>query len=210
LFTVTYTGFVNSEDAGIVTGELVGTTTAETNSPVGQYPISVSGQSAPNYTIAYVDGVLTVTEAELTITVDNQSRLYGAPNPPLTGSLSGLQAGDNITATYSTTADVTSPVGGYPIEVALDDPDGRLSNYTVVTNLGTLTITPAPLTVTAADQSREYGAADPVFTGTLVGVQNGDNITASYSTAATVTSPVGTYAIVPALADPTASWATTR
>jgi hypothetical protein len=202
LFTVTYAGFVNGEDAGIVTGELVGTSTAETNSPVGQYPISVSGQSAPNYTIAYVDGVLTVTEAELTITVDNQSRSYGAPNPPLTGSLSGLQAGDNITATYSTTAEVTSPVGGYPIEVALDDPDGRLSNYTVVTNLGTLTITPAPLTVTAADQSREYGAADPVFTGSLVGIQNGDNITASYSTAATVTSPVGLYPIVPALADP--------
>jgi len=60
VFTITYTGFVNSENAGIVTGTLLSSTIAETNSPVGNYPITVSGQSAPNYTINYVAGTLSV------------------------------------------------------------------------------------------------------------------------------------------------------
>ena len=42
-----------------------------------------------------------------------------------------------------------------------------------------------------------YGQANPSFTGSIVGLKNSDGITASYATAATVSSPVGTYAIVP-------------
>src|SRR5207249_3358299 len=49
VFTVSYSGFVNGENGGIVTGTLIGSTTATTNSPVGSYAITVSGQSAANY-----------------------------------------------------------------------------------------------------------------------------------------------------------------
>ena len=51
----------------------------------------------------------------LTINGDNAARDYGAANPALTGSLVGLQAGDNITATFSTTATSQSNVGTYAI-----------------------------------------------------------------------------------------------
>src|SRR5205823_9529727 len=61
----------------------------------------------------------------------------------------------------------------------------------------------APLSVKADDVSRLYGDANPTFTGTLSGVKNSDNITASYSSSATLASAVGSYPIVPALADPT-------
>jgi hypothetical protein len=61
---------------------------------------------------------------------------------------------------------------------------------------------PAPLSVTASNATRLYGAANPVFTGALVGLVNGDNITAAYSCAATPASPPGTYQIVPSLVDP--------
>ncbi len=138
----------------------------------------------------------------LTVTAQSASRPYGAANPVLTGTLSGVQSGDNITATYSTTANATSTVGNYAITVALVDPGNKLGNYSVSTNNGTLTVTPAPLSVTAATQSRTYGAANPPLTGTLTGLQNGDAITATFSTAATPASPVGPYSIVPALADP--------
>ena len=37
------------------------TTTATTTSPAGTYPITVSGAASPNYTIAYVNGTLTIT-----------------------------------------------------------------------------------------------------------------------------------------------------
>jgi len=112
------------------------------------------------------------------------------------------QASKNITATYSTFAVATNPVGGYPISVALVDPENRLTNYTVVTDSGTLTVTPAPLTVAAANKSRAYGSPNPTLTGTVIGVQNGDNITAGYSAAATPTTSIGTYSIAPALSDP--------
>src|SRR5262249_54225276 len=72
VFTVTYSGFVNTQKASIVTGTLVSSTTAETNSPVGNYPITVSGQTAPNYIITYVDGTLSITPAPLLVTADNK------------------------------------------------------------------------------------------------------------------------------------------
>src|SRR5204862_208609 len=49
---------------------------------------------------------------------------------------------------------------------------------------------------------RVYGANTPALTGAITGVQNDDGITASFSTIATSRSPVGSYAIVPSLADP--------
>jgi len=65
------------------------------------------------------------------------------------------------------------------------------------------------LVVTADNQSRVYGVANPVLTGTLSGLQNGDPITDNYTCAATVTSSVGGYAIVPSLVDPGGNWSIT-
>ena len=61
------------------------------------------------------------------------------------------------------------------------------------------------------------GQPNPVFTGAINGVNNGDNITATYSCSASANSPVGTYPIVPAwwtrtTARPTTgyAWSTAR
>ncbi len=75
-------------------------------------------------------------------------------------------------------------------------------DYASVTDAVTLIVATAPLTVTAASYSRAFGAANPVFTGTITGVTNGDDITANYSCAATAVSPQGTYPIVPGIIDP--------
>ena len=64
-------------------------------------------------------------------------------------------------------------------------------DYSSVTNTVSLVVSPAPLTVTAANASRPYGQANPVFTGTITGVTNGDNITATYSCSATSQQPGG-------------------
>ena len=79
--------------------------------------------------------------APLTVTAANASRLYGATNPVFTGTIAGLQNGDNITANYSTTATVNSPAGAYPIPPTLADPGNRQTNYTVSLVNGTLTVT---------------------------------------------------------------------
>jgi uncharacterized repeat protein (TIGR03803 family) len=75
-------------------------------------------------------------------------------------------------------------------------------DYSSLTDTVSLVVSPVPLTVTAASVSRVFGHANPVLTGTIIGLTNGDNITATYSTTATTTSPVTTYPVVPRLVDP--------
>ena len=204
-FTFTFSGFVNGETAAVVTGSPSCTTTAVASSALGTYPITCAAGtlSAANYTFTFVDATLTINPAPLTVTAANASRVYGDPNPTFTGTITGIKNGDNITAVYATTATAASLVGTYPITPGLVDPTNKLGNYTVTSNNGTLTITPAPLTVAAANATKAFGDPNPTFTGIITGIKNGDNISATYSTTATATSPVGTYPIVPALVDPT-------
>ena len=147
-------------------------------------------------------GTLTVTPAPLTSAATSTSRVYGHANPSLSGTISGLKNNDQISATFSSPADLTSPVGNYPILPIFTDPGGKLGNYTVNAT-GTLTVTPAPLSVTIADASRVYGDPNPAFTGSINGIRNNDNITLAPTTTATQTSPVGTYPIVAGFNDPT-------
>jgi uncharacterized repeat protein (TIGR01451 family) len=101
---------------------------------------------------------LVVQPAPLTVTASNAAKVFDQPNPVFGGTLVGVVNSDNITATFASTATTNSPVGTYPIVPTLVDPNNRLSNYSVVTNDGTLTINPmadievivtAPATVTA-------------------------------------------------------------
>jgi hypothetical protein len=60
-FSVTYTGFVNGDDADDLTGTLMYETEAITSSPAGDYPVSASGLSSDNYEITYQEGTLTIS-----------------------------------------------------------------------------------------------------------------------------------------------------
>jgi 6-phosphogluconolactonase (cycloisomerase 2 family)/Zn-dependent membrane protease YugP len=204
VFAFSITGFVNGETAAVLTGSPSCTTVADPTSPIGSYAITCAQGTlaASNYTFTFVSGTLTISPAPLTATAASFSRLYGDPNPTFTGTITGIKNADNITAVYATTATQLSPVGAYVITVGLVDPTNKLGNYIVTLNNGTLTINPAPLTVTAANATMAFGGPVPALTGTITGIKNGDNITATYSTTATSASPAGTYPIVPALVDP--------
>jgi hypothetical protein len=75
------------------------------------------------------------------------------------------------------------------------------SNYSLGQNTiaqATGEITKATLTIKAVDATREYGDANPAFTGTVVsGAKNNESFTVGGTTTATPTSSVGDYAIVP-------------
>lgn len=131
----------------------------------------------------------------LTVTAANASRIYGAANPAFTASATGALSGDTFTFTESTTATPGSPVGSYSIVPVASGTN--LANYNVVYVNGTLTITEATLTVTAANASRAYGAANPTFSANVTGAVGSDTFTTTESTTATSTSPAGTYPIVP-------------
>jgi hypothetical protein len=137
----------------------------------------------------------------LVVTAINAGRFYGDPNPTFTGTITGLRSGDNITATYTTVADPTSSVGDYLIVPTLVDPDNKLGTYDVTIHNGTLTVTAAPLSIVADDATRAAGQPNPAFTGTISGIKNGDAITATHDSPATIGSQAGTYPIVPTLKD---------
>jgi DNA-binding beta-propeller fold protein YncE len=96
---------------------------------------------------------LVVLPAPLAITASNATRTYGMTNPVFTGTITGLQNGDTVTATYACSATPPSPPGAYPITVTLVDPASRLGNYTVTTNNGTLTVLGLPPQVQAVAQA---------------------------------------------------------
>jgi hypothetical protein len=102
---------------------------------------------------------MNVAKASLTVTASNATRAYGQTNVSLTGSMTGLVNGDNITVSYSTIATTNSAVGIYPITVTLSDPNSRLGNYSVTTNSGTLTITNPPNTAPTLMTVRTLGRA---------------------------------------------------
>ncbi len=202
--TVSYSGFQNGDDETSLTTEPTAATTADATSAAGTYKITVSGGVADNYTFSYTDGILTVNQATLTVTADDQIKTYGDANPTLSITYSGFQNGDDETSltnapTASTTTDATSAVGAYAITAS----GGVDDNYAFTYTDGTLTINQATLSITADDQSKDYGAANPALTVTYSGFQNGDDETSltaapAASTTADATSAVGTYTITAA------------
>jgi hypothetical protein len=206
-------GASNPAFSGTITGALNGdaltatySTTATVTSPVGTYQITavLGGTNSANYTATVVPGVLTINTATLNVAVMSLTKVYGSVNPTLSGTVTGLLNGDTVTTTYSTTATQYSPVvmGGYPITAAVSGSGS--TNYTAVVTNGTLTVTTAVATITENPATRVYGVANPMLTGTLSGILNGDSVTAVYSTTATISSHPGTYAITATLAGPAA------
>ena len=66
--TVSYTGFVNGDNASSLTTTPVITTTATSSSPAGAYPITASGAKDPNYSFTYLPGTLTINGATVHVT----------------------------------------------------------------------------------------------------------------------------------------------
>jgi MBG domain (YGX type)/Bacterial Ig-like domain (group 3) len=141
-----------------------------------------------------------ISPAPLTVTANSPSTVYGAGLPALTfnaiGFVNGDTAGTALTGSLSTTATGSSPATTYPIN------QGTLSaaNYNIFYNAGTLTITPAPLTITADSKSKSLGSANPTLTFTPSGFVNGDTSASlttqpTVSTTATTNSPIGSYPI---------------
>jgi hypothetical protein len=80
-FTVTYSGFVNGDDAGDLGGTLGFVTAATTLSPAGGYPVSVSGLTSSTYIFDYVAGTLTILPASQTISFGPLAdATYGDPS----------------------------------------------------------------------------------------------------------------------------------
>jgi hypothetical protein len=113
-----------------------GSSNAPTN--VGSYQV-IGVVSDHNYAGAATN-TLIVQPRPLGVAANDEIRAYGQTNPLFNGVITGLRAGDDITATYSTVADADSPPGVYAIVPTLIDPDGRLMNYATKLTNGSLAV----------------------------------------------------------------------
>jgi hypothetical protein len=197
-----------TKDTYTVTGLLNGDTVivnpftpATQTSPVGVYPLSaiVSGVDVTNYSVSVIDSTLTVLPVPLTVTLHPVARPYGAANPRVGSTFSGLVNGDTVTVTPHTTATPSSPIGTYPVNATVGGP--AATNYTIKVIATTLTVSKASLYIEAKNVAVTYGQTPPQPTAyTLTGFVNGDSVTVVsgapiLSTAVTATTPVGFYKI---------------
>jgi hypothetical protein len=169
---------------------------------VGPYAIVPAlvdpGDRRTNYIVSLVNGRLTVAQANPQVVWTNPAAItYGA-------ALSSNQL--NATASvpgsfaYNPTNGAVLNAGTNALSVQFTPTD--TVDYSSASGSMSLVVSPAALTVTSSNASRLYGQTNPVFGGTITGLENQDNITATYSCSATSNSAVGPYAIVPSLVDP--------
>lgn len=189
----------------VVTGSPELSTTATLQSGVGQYTINISQGTlaSTTYGFQFAPGTLTINAAPITVTIANMSRYYGDANPTFTANASGLKNGDSLDSalagfTIGTSADRSSNVGDYAINGIRTAGDVN-ANYNPTFTPGILTINTAPVTLTLAPSTMVYGDTLPNLIA-LATLSNGDRFAnafpgAVFSTSATSTSPVGSYAV---------------
>ena len=123
---------------------------------VGEYDVTVTGVSNPNYTITFRKGKLTVNPKSVTVKVNDSVVYFGDPKPAFTMNTSELLTGDSLTGTavYSTSyvpgdAD-NGKVGNYAVSVT----GPTNANYNINFSNGTLIVrkaTRATVVVTISD-----------------------------------------------------------
>ena len=165
---------------------------------------NVSPADATNYFVVVTNTYGSATSMVATLTFLQAAPVitWGSPSPITYGtalSSSQLNASANVPGSfaYSPPAGTVLNAGTNTLTAVFTPTD--TADYTSATGTVSLVVTKAPLSVTASNASRLYGQANPSFSGLITGIQNGDNITATYGTPATPTSPVGTYPIIPTL-----------
>ena len=144
-------------------------------------------------------GIVTVpvNRAPLTITADDKSKTYGDDDPAFTVSYEGFRRGD--TASVVSGLNISREAGENVGQYAITPSGATAGNYTITFVNGTLTINPAPLTITADDKSKVYGDPDPAFTASYDGFKLGDTagVVSGLAFSREEGEDVGTYTITP-------------
>ena len=170
VFKASYAGFKNGEDESVLTKQPVFSCEANESSAPAEYAVTISGAEAENYAISYEQGHLTVVEADaIVVRAKSYSRQYGDENPVFKFETEGVALDGTPEIVCSAVAN--SPVGSYTIEVK----QGSIKNYNVHFESGTLTITKAPLSISAGSYTKKQGDAMPVFKASYAGFKNGEN-----------------------------------
>ena len=163
--------------SGALTGDSIGCTASGTFASfnagartVTASNIVLTGARAASYMVTNTPtNTATIRPKPISVTANAATKVYGTADPlPLGYSAPGLISPDVLSGAL--TRDAGQGVGNPPYMIR----QGSLANpnYAVTFVTAGLTITPAPLTVTANSQLKLYQAPDPIFTYTVSGLIN--------------------------------------
>ncbi len=144
-FAYDISGFKLAETEAVLTTKPVVSCDVPEEKTPGTYTINVSGATADNYDITHQSGTLTIKpDNPIIVRATSVTKNYGDPNPAFTWTIEG----GTLTGSPIITCEATpeSLPGVYTISIS----KGTLEDYPNLTFVnGTLTVTKAPLTITA-------------------------------------------------------------
>jgi len=208
-FTVSYSGLVYNEDASVLTKGVVLSTSATSSSPVGDYPILATGATSNNYTINFVSGTLKITAStgvvqpqKLTFAA-TATTVYGTADFSPGASSDNATIGIDYTSSNTAIAEIVNGkihiTGTGTVTITASQPGNAA--YSAATSVQQqLTISKAPLTITAVPKFKTQGEVNPTLTAAYTGFVYNENeaaLTAAVmlSTTALTSSLAGEYPI---------------
>lgn len=170
LFTATYNGFVNEEGAAVLTTAPEFASPATQTSPVGSYPITVSGAAAANYLISYLPGTLSVELAGQTISFTAlPAKTYGDADFNLTAT----GGGSDNPVTYTSSNTGVATISGNTVHIVsagstrITASQAGTPNYTAASDvMQVLTVNKAAATLSLSNLSQANDGTEKVVTVT--------------------------------------------
>ena len=135
---------------------------------------SASGSGLSNYHVTYVNGSHTITAAPLTITGDITSSTYTSDTQTNTYKTAGLLGNDAVTGVKGL---ATGTTVGQTVDHLYEASGTGVSNYDIKYVNGSLTVTPASLTVSNTANNTTYNGALQTNSGfTVTGLKGADTV----------------------------------
>lgn len=169
---------------------------ATATSPVGTYPIVISKGSVTNDKDTYINGTLTITPAQLTVSAGYYTKRQGEDNPTFTANYEGFKNNETSSVltkqpTFYTSVTKETAPGEYPVTVS----GAEAQNYAISHISGSIKVLEANAIIIKADNKTiSYGDAIPSYTYTVDGAEL--HGTPEIACEATSLSPVGVYPII--------------
>ncbi|UFS71728.1 MBG domain-containing protein [Geomonas sp. RF6] len=192
-FTAVMTGFVNDENPEAISGAPAFATEAGSTSPVGPYFIipSRGALTSNNYDFAFVNGILTVTQATPSITERPAASGIVFGEALSASTLSGGKASTAGTFAFTAPSAVPTAAGTYPAAVTFTPADS--GNYKAAAVTVDVPVAKATPTITAPPTATGIVYGQTLSASTLTGGKGSVAGSFSFKVPGTAPSATGSY-----------------
>ncbi len=162
--------FEYSVEGALPEQEFEATISRDYGEDVGSYKLVCANLNDPRYLVSFLEGWLTIDPCEITLKADEKMKIYGEADPTLTASISKgyLRFNDRLENIISgnPVREEGENVGEYQISLGDFSYEG---NYRITFESGLFKILQRHIIISADENSKTYGEADPSLNFTIGG-----------------------------------------